>query len=146
MWMTEEEILSLDSAAVDANINDGVIYVTRYVEPDVQDASIVDYQPNADVLERMASDPNIVELSKRELSVTARKELEDRLAAYEEKYETDEDGNTVEADADETRAGSTVGPANGVTSTTTNTTTTTASTEASTSDTTEDTDSTETSE
>lgn len=91
LWVTEEEILSLDSATVDANINGGVLYVTHYVEPALQTESVVNYQPNVDVLNLMAQDPNIVDISKRNLSATARCEMEERLAAFN--AENDDNAN-----------------------------------------------------
>lgn len=84
LWLTEEQITSLNGACVDANLHGGELYVTKYVEPSIQEASIVNYQPPVDVMQLMATDPNIVDLSQRNLSVIARSEMEERLKVFEE--------------------------------------------------------------
>ena len=86
LWVTEDEILCLDSAVVDANINGGKLYVTHYVEPALQTESVANYQPNIDVLNLIAQDPNIVDVSKRNLSATVRSEMEERLSAFFEEH------------------------------------------------------------
>lgn len=83
LWLTEEDLLSLGAAAVDANLYGGQLYVTKYLDPSMQVASIVNYQPNEDVLKLMASDPNIVDISERNLSVQVRAALEARLNAFD---------------------------------------------------------------
>ena len=58
---SEEEILLLDSAFVDALLNDGSrVYLTRYVEENLQSAAIVNYVPNDEIRELIKSNPNIV--------------------------------------------------------------------------------------
>lgn len=84
LWMTEEEITRLSAATVDANINGAELYVTRYIKPSVQDENIATYQPNADVMALMDSDPNIITYSEGALSLTARRNLETRLKLFEE--------------------------------------------------------------
>lgn len=86
LWVTEDEILCLNSAVVDANINGGKLYVTHYVEPALQTESVANYQPNIDVLNLIAQDPNIVDISKRSLSATVRSEMEERLSAFFEEH------------------------------------------------------------
>lgn len=86
LWVTEDEILCLNSAVVDANINGGKLYVTHYVEPALQTESVANYQPNIDVLNLIAQDPNIVDVSKRNLSATVRSEMEERLSAFFEEH------------------------------------------------------------
>lgn len=83
LWLTEEEIQSLDAAIVDANLHGAKIYVTKYVKPEIQQASIVTYEPNSDVMSVMEKDPNIVTESARVLSLEARIAMEDRLELFE---------------------------------------------------------------
>lgn len=62
IWMivTEEELLRLSSAAVDAYLNEGCsIYAIQYVS-DTQKEAIVNYVVNDTVKQLMAEDPNIV--------------------------------------------------------------------------------------
>jgi hypothetical protein len=102
MWLTEDEILSLSSAAVDAYLNKASLYVTRYMNPVTQDATIVDYQPTLDVMTEMAQDPNIVDLAKRSLSVSARNYMQERLKKFEESLViTDADGNKTDREVGE---------------------------------------------
>lgn len=86
LWLTESEILNLDSAIVDANLHKAMIYTTKYVEPEIQAANIVTYQPNAAVISLMKSDPNVVQEAAAALSVSARASIEDRLKAFETAY------------------------------------------------------------
>lgn len=86
LWLTEEEILLLDSAIVDANMHNGKIYVTKYVKPEVQQASAVTYSPNSDVMRLIASDENIVERSEASLAVDARSRMDERLELFEQVY------------------------------------------------------------
>lgn len=86
LWLTEEEINSLDAAVVDANLHSAKIYTVRYIRPEVQEANIATYQPNDSVIQLMQSNPNIVTESARALSVKARVDLEQRLQLFEEAY------------------------------------------------------------
>lgn len=95
LWMTEEEITRLSAATVDASINGAELYITRYVKPAVQDKNIATYQPNADVMTLMDSDPNIVTYAEGALSLTARRNLENRLKLFEE-ANSDEVSNVSE--------------------------------------------------
>lgn len=86
-WLTEDELLRLNGAVVDAAIKPGAkIYTTVYVQPELQDASKVTYTPNADVISVIAESPNIVNESAKELSKVARLALEKRIAEFKEKY------------------------------------------------------------
>lgn len=86
LWLTADQISNLDAAAVDANLHGAIIYTTKYIEPEVQPANVVNYQPNAAVIDLMKSDPNIIQESISSLSVSARQGLEDRLKAFEKAY------------------------------------------------------------
>lgn len=102
IWLTEEEILSLDAAIVDANLHGAKIYTTKYVEPALQEASTVNYNPNNDVIKLMRDDPNIVTASARELSVKARNAMEKRVNAFKEAYPDYEFNDTLVEGADKT--------------------------------------------
>jgi len=83
LWitMTEEEILSLSSAIVDAYLHKASIYALTYVEPQFQTAAIPTYPANNEVLKLLESDPNIVRRAEQELSRQIRSSLESSLAA-----------------------------------------------------------------
>lgn len=86
LWLTESENDLLSAAIVDANINGAKIYVNKYVNPAIQDANIVTYNPNADVIAAMKMNPNIVDESEAALSEAARKDTEKRLTEFKELY------------------------------------------------------------
>ncbi|OMF15320.1 flagellar biosynthesis protein FlgA [Paenibacillus amylolyticus] len=83
LWitMTEEEILSLSSAIVDAYLHKASIYALTYVEPQFQTPAIATYPANSEVLKLLESDPNIVRRAEQELSRQVRSSLESSLAA-----------------------------------------------------------------
>ena len=71
----------MSSAIVDAYLYSGAyLYCTKYIEPTLQEASIVNYQPSLASQELIQNNPNIVEVAEKALSQTLRKELENRLA------------------------------------------------------------------
>lgn len=81
LWLTEEEILRMSSAIVDAYLYEGAyLYCTKYIEPTLQEASVVTYQPSLSIQQLIQNDPNIVEVAEKILSQQLRKELENRLA------------------------------------------------------------------
>lgn len=86
LWLTEEETQLLSSAIVDANMHNARIYVTKYIKPEVQEASTPTYTPSSEVIRVITQDPNIVEKSTIALSVTARKAMDQRLQLFEEAY------------------------------------------------------------
>lgn len=87
LWLTEDEILLLDAAIVDANLHGARIYVTRYLKPEIQMASSVTYSPSSDILRTIELDPNIVDRSAQNLSAAARNAMEARLQLFEEANE-----------------------------------------------------------
>ncbi|NLO08279.1 MAG: hypothetical protein GX129_00185 [Clostridiales bacterium] len=81
MWVDEEEILRMSAAIVDAALYQGSkLLVTKYIEPNIQDASIITYVPNISVLSLIEHDPNIVERCSQLLNKEVRMALENRLA------------------------------------------------------------------
>lgn len=93
-WMTEDEIQLLNSAIVDANMHNAKIYVTKYLKPEVQEASIVTYSPNEDVLKVIQSDKNAVNRAAANLSASARAAMVERITLFESIYGTDAEGNS----------------------------------------------------
>lgn len=80
-WLTEEEIVRMSSAIVDAYLYQGTtLYTTKYIEPNLQEASIVTYTPSLATLELINNNPNILEIASNHLSSEVRKQLENRLA------------------------------------------------------------------
>ncbi|WDV46949.1 hypothetical protein PV797_04425 [Clostridiaceae bacterium M8S5] len=80
LWLDEEEILTLNSAIVDAYINKGAnLYTVSYVQPNIQESSIVTYPVKANVLELIKNNPNIVNIAKTILDEEVRKQLNKRL-------------------------------------------------------------------
>jgi len=81
-WTTlsEQEILLLSSALVDAYLHEATIYALTYVEPQLQEKAIPNYPPNAEVTKLIASNPNIVKTAEKHLETTLRSTLEDDLS------------------------------------------------------------------
>lgn len=87
--MDEGEILTLSSAIVDAYTNTGTkLYLTKYVEPNLQEESKPNYPVSETTLALMASDPNIVAVAADTLNVAARQELIARLQLLDEDWMT----------------------------------------------------------
>lgn len=84
LWLSEEEILNMSGAIVDAYLYSGTrLYTTKYIEPSLQESSIPTYQPSLSTLKLMELDENIVDKASKELNKRLRKEMENRLADYE---------------------------------------------------------------
>ncbi|KAB3525454.1 SAF domain-containing protein [Alkaliphilus serpentinus] len=80
LWLKEEEILKFSSAIVDAYIHHGTkLYTVTYVEPGLQKEAIANYTPNINVLNIIASNPNIVEEAKAELHQQLTRDLRNGL-------------------------------------------------------------------
>lgn len=80
-WLNEEELLRMSAAIVDAGLYPGSrLYVSKYIEPQIQEASEVNYIPSLSILSLIESDPNIVTRCSQDLSREVRKALENRLA------------------------------------------------------------------
>ncbi len=90
LWMSEEEILLMDSAAVDAylyrnieeRVMDARIYVTKYIMPTVQGASIPNYAPSEAVAALIAENPNIAQIASQYLSSELRQQRHAQLNDY----------------------------------------------------------------
>ena len=67
--LREDEILAMSSAIVEAyGVKGSELYVTKYVDPAMQEAALPTYTPNAAVTAQIQSNPNIVEIAKEELA------------------------------------------------------------------------------
>jgi len=80
-WLTEDEIIRMDSAMIDAvNYTGSFLYTTKYVEPNLQSATIVNYVPSVEAMNLIIKSPNVLENAKEKLNEMVRKALENRLA------------------------------------------------------------------
>ncbi len=87
MWLSAEEILRISGAIVDCYLNEGSkLYTVKYIEPLIQEAPQVTYTPGTDVIRLIKEDPNVVQTAAKELGVSVRKELEDRLIQFYNDY------------------------------------------------------------
>lgn len=85
--LNESEILTLASATIDAYTISGTkIYLTRYVESNLQEEAIPNYPVRDETLALMASDPNILEVAQETLNYEARRALEEKLATLSEEH------------------------------------------------------------
>ncbi len=85
LWLSEDEILNIHSAIVDAYLHKAILYTAKFIEP-LQKESVTNYIPNIDVLDLIKNNPNIIDIAKKELSIQARIDLESRIKVYEENY------------------------------------------------------------
>lgn len=82
--INEEELLLMESAIVDAYLQDAIIYAVKYVEPYIQDPAIVNYTPNEHVIDLIKSNPNIVKIATQYLEKKVRQDFERSLASVSE--------------------------------------------------------------
>jgi len=81
LWLDEEEHLRMSAAIVDAALYTGsYLYITKYIEPNIQEASVANYTPSLAILTLLETDPNILTRASQELNRLVRKQLENRLA------------------------------------------------------------------
>lgn len=84
LWCTEDEILNIDSAIVDANLHGARIYTTKYVKPEIEKETVITYQPSASIIDLMNRNPNVLIEAKQQLSKTARLAMEEKLEQFKE--------------------------------------------------------------
>lgn len=95
LWLSETQNDLLSSAVVDASLNDARLYITKYIQPEVENPSVVSYQPNAKVIELMQTNPSIIQSSEdilnREVSLNkgAREILDQNLKDFFEEHAED---------------------------------------------------------
>ena len=78
--LTEDEILTLNSAIVDAYTYGAKLYTTKYISSQIQQEAIPYYPVKQETLDLINSDPNIVEVASETLNAQARQNLDERLA------------------------------------------------------------------
>ncbi|NMO95956.1 SAF domain-containing protein [Paenibacillus lemnae] len=85
-WTTlsEQEILLLSSAMVDAYLNKASLYALTYVEPELQQRPVANYPPKQEVHKLIKNNPNIVFTAERQLESTLRAALEQDLSRFNE--------------------------------------------------------------
>lgn len=105
--LTEEEILAMSSAIVEAYGLEGAkIYVTKYVDPAMQEASVATYTPNAAVTAQIQADPTLVERAQQALATRYSEGAKKARNEYLQKIiETTEDYNENIADKMEEEIG-----------------------------------------
>ena len=78
--LTEDEILSLASATIDAYVTPGTrLYTVKYLQPTIQEATIPNYPLRTNVIDLIHNDPNILQVAQETLNANARQDLEQRL-------------------------------------------------------------------
>lgn len=84
-YMSEEEILRMSSAIIDAFCVSGTrIYCTRYVEPALQEEATPTYIVRSETIDLINSSPNVISIAEHTLNVIARADLEARLSTLSE--------------------------------------------------------------
>ena len=84
-FMSEEEILRMSSAMIDAFTVSGTrIYCTRYVEPSLQDEATPTYIVRNELIDLIHSSPNVISIAEHTLNLVARNDLESRLSVLSE--------------------------------------------------------------
>lgn len=101
--MNEEEILRFESAIIDAYKHKGTrIYVTKYVQPSLQETAEPTYPVNERVYDLITNnqlDPNVITSAKHTLSLQARLDLEHRLGKLTEEEIEAVEGKVSEQEA-----------------------------------------------
>ena len=81
--MTEDEILIMNSAIVEAYIITGSkFYVSQYIEPGIQEEAIPTYTPTNEVRQIINGDPNIVQEARNRLSELFNNEANSNLRTW----------------------------------------------------------------
>ena len=111
LWLTETQNDLLSAAIVDANLNGAKLYINKYVRPEVEEASTVTYQPNAEVIALMETNRDIIQESEVSLNRTMREILDKNMQEF---WELNPDyvisDEIVEGAASQAVAGSSVTP------------------------------------
>jgi virulence-associated protein VapD len=81
MHLSEDELLRMNSATVDAATLGARLYTTRYVENTLQDEATPFYPVKQATLDLISSDPNVLEMAQETLSTEVRQDLEERMLA-----------------------------------------------------------------
>lgn len=88
LYLKEDEIITATSAIIETYMSKEAInlYITKYVEPGIQDAAVPTYPVNAAALELIANNPNILDTIKAEIqaryNVQQRNYIDAQLSLY----------------------------------------------------------------
>lgn len=77
-----EELDRIQGAFVDAYVNKATLYTVKYLQSSLQTKSEITYTPPVQVIDLIENDPNIISISSKALSETARNNLEVRLKVF----------------------------------------------------------------
>lgn len=95
LWLSETQNDLLSAAIVDASLNDARLYINKYVQPAVENPSVVTYQPNQKVIDLMQTNPMVITASEeslvKEVSLNkgAREILDNNLRDFFEEHAED---------------------------------------------------------
>ncbi|QTH40889.1 SAF domain-containing protein [Cohnella sp. LGH] len=86
IWLelNEMDLLQTSSAIIDAYLQGARLYALPYIEPGLQEAAVVNYPANPEVLDLMEIDPNLLAKAKTELARSLRQTLDTNLNAVSE--------------------------------------------------------------
>lgn len=101
--LNREEQYLMQSALVDAYINNAELYALPYVEPELQDKASPDYIPNLDVLKVMKANPKIKDTARYAVADALRQSLDARLSAIPDEDKVRVGANLPEGSAVEQR-------------------------------------------
>lgn len=103
VWMklTEEEILMINSAIVEAyQITGARLYAVQYTEPGLQESAVETYSPSESVITLIYNDANIVEEARNELTsklVTNYNSQRENINNYTTNMDTEDRASNVES-------------------------------------------------
>lgn len=80
LQLTEDELLTFNSAIVDAYTYGAKLYTTKYISSQIQQDATPFYPVKQETLDLINSDPNIVEIASETLNAQARQNLDERMA------------------------------------------------------------------
>ena len=85
LQLTEDELLTFNSAIVDAYTYGAKLYTTKYISSQIQQDATPFYPVKQETLDLINSDPNIVEIASDTLNAQARQNLDERMALLSDK-------------------------------------------------------------
>lgn len=92
LWLSNSEISMISSAIIDAYLEKGAkLYTVKYIEPTIQEATCITYQPTNAAIAAMKKDPNILNTATNALSKKARSDLDLRLQQFYQDYNNEID-------------------------------------------------------
>jgi hypothetical protein len=87
LWLNIEELLRISGAIVDSYLHPGSkLYTVKYIEPAIQEATVVTYSPPTEVIDLIKRDPNVLQRASETLSIQVREQLDSRLNGFYQNY------------------------------------------------------------